>query len=44
VAVEKGQELGTFLLGSSVLLFFAGQMKFVAREKGLAIRLGQSLG
>ena len=46
VALEKGQEMGRFLLGSTVILLFpAGRVEWDENYlEGSPTRLGQSLG
>jgi phosphatidylserine decarboxylase len=43
VAIEVGARLGSFLLGSSVLVFFAEKQRFEQRNVGSAVRLGTTL-
>jgi len=45
ISIEKGEKLGSFFLGSTVVLIFKnGEMSFSNIESGQAVRLGQNLG
>ena len=43
--IEKGGEVGTFHLGSTVVLLFQpGRVTFAGLERGRPVRMGQTLG